>query len=109
MGIFDKLLRTGEGKKVKALAGLIPDIGALEPEMQALSDDALQAKTSECKQRIDNGEDLDEVLSEAYAGLREAGGLAGQLLYDHIYERSWALLSDFARQVLRWFTNFPTS
>ncbi len=48
-------------------------------------------------------------LAEVLDGLREAGGLAGQLLYDHIYERSWALLSDFARQVLRWFTNFPTS
>ena len=83
MGIFDKLLRTGEGKKVKALAGLIPDIGALEPEMKALSDDALQAKTGEFKQRIDNGEELDEILIEAYAVMREASSrVLGQRHYD---------------------------
>ena len=83
MGIFDKLLRTGEGKKVKALAGLIPDIGALEPETKALSDEALQAKTAEFKQRIDNGEELDEILIEAFAVMREASQRAlGQRHYD---------------------------
>ena len=45
MGVFDKILRAGEGKKLKALQALVPDITALEPEMEALSDDALQAKT----------------------------------------------------------------
>ena len=40
MGIFDKLLRAGEGKKLKALQSLIPDINALEPEMEALDDAA---------------------------------------------------------------------
>jgi preprotein translocase subunit SecA len=83
MGIFDKLLRTGEGKKVKALAGLVPDIGALEPETKALSDDALQAKTAEFKQRIDNGEDLDDILIEAFAVMREASHrVLGQRHYD---------------------------
>jgi preprotein translocase subunit SecA len=38
MGIFDKLLRTGEGKKLRALAGIIPDINALEPELERLED-----------------------------------------------------------------------
>lgn len=47
---------------------------------------------------------LDDVLE----GLVGAGGLA-ERLYDHIYERSWALLSSFAQKVLEWFTNFPTS
>ena len=45
MGVFDKLLRAGEGKKVRALQALVPDINALEPEIKALSDDALRAKT----------------------------------------------------------------
>ena len=45
MGILDRILRAGEGKKLKALAGLVPDISALEAEMRALSDADLQAKT----------------------------------------------------------------
>ena len=47
MGVLDRLLRVGEGKKLKALASLVPDVTALEPEIQALSDDALRAKTPE--------------------------------------------------------------
>ncbi|MCZ7631731.1 MAG: hypothetical protein M5U19_22900 [Microthrixaceae bacterium] len=45
MGLTDRLLRAGEGKKVRALKDLCPDIGALEPEMQALSDEDLARKT----------------------------------------------------------------
>ena len=72
MGILDRILRAGEGKKLKALAGLVPDINALEPEMKALTDDALQAKTAEFRQRLENGEDLDDLLIEAFAVMREA-------------------------------------
>ena len=83
MGVLDKLLRAGEGKKVKALAGLVPDINALEPEIQALSDDALRAKTAEFRQRLDNGEDLDDLLIEAFAVVREAASrVIGQRHYD---------------------------
>ena len=38
MGVFDKLLRAGEGKKLRAIQALIPDINALEPEIEALTD-----------------------------------------------------------------------
>src|SRR5262245_37964430 len=72
MGILDRILRAGEGKKVKALAGLVPDINAFEPEMQALSDDALRHKTVEFRKRLDNGEDMDDLLLEAFAVNREA-------------------------------------
>ncbi|MGK2947549.1 MAG: preprotein translocase subunit SecA [Acidimicrobiales bacterium] len=83
MSIFDKILRSGEGKKLKALQGLVPDINALEPEMQALSDSALQAKTGEFKGRIERGEDLDDLLIEAFAVVREAGRRSlGQRHYD---------------------------
>src|SRR5262245_8221995 len=83
MGIFDKFLRAGEGKKVKLLQSLLPDINALEPEMQGLSDDALKAKTGEFRQRLDNGEELDELLFEAYAVVREAADRTiGQRHYD---------------------------
>ncbi|MGB6056684.1 MAG: preprotein translocase subunit SecA [Microthrixaceae bacterium] len=83
MGFLDKVLRTGEGKKVKALAGLVPDIGALEPELQALSDGDLQAKTAEFRGRLDRGEPLDDLLIEAFAVTREAATrVIGQRHYD---------------------------
>ena len=50
VAFFDRLLRAGEGKKVKALAGLVPEINAIEPEIEALSDDELAAKTPEFRQ-----------------------------------------------------------
>ena len=83
MSIFDKILRSGEGKKLKALQSLTPDITALEPEMEALDDAALQAKTGEFRQRLANGEDLDDILIEAFAVVREAGKrVLGQRHYD---------------------------
>lgn len=72
MGMFDRLLRAGEGKKVKALADLVPDISALEPELQALSDADLQHKTVEFRERLDRGEELDSLLIESFAVTREA-------------------------------------
>src|SRR3954454_6625949 len=72
MGMFDRVLKSGEGKRVRALASLVPDINALEPEIEKLSDDALAAKTPEFRQRLDNGEDLDDLLIEAFAVMREA-------------------------------------
>ncbi len=83
MSLFDRFLRAGEGKKVRALQSLVPDIGELEPEMQALSDDQLRAKTGEFRQRLDNGEALDELLIEAFAVVREAGTrVLGQRHFD---------------------------
>src|SRR3989337_1718716 len=83
MSIFDKILRSGEGKKLKAWQALFPDIRAYEPEMEALNDAALQAKTGEFRQRLANGEDLDDLLIEAYAVVREAGRrVLGQRHYD---------------------------
>src|SRR6476659_7680099 len=83
MGILDRILRAGEGKKLKALAGLVPDINALEPETRALSDESLRARTAEFRQRLDNGEDLDDLLVEAFAVVREAASRTiGQRHYD---------------------------
>src|SRR5215217_8984036 len=83
MGILDRILRAGEGKKLKALGGLVPDINELEPELRAFSDDALRAKTAEFRQRLDNGEELDDLLIEAFAVVREAATRTiGQRHYD---------------------------
>ena len=83
MSILDRVLRAGEGKKVKALEGLVPEINALEVSVAALSDDALRGKTDEFRQRIANGESLDELLVESFAVMREAGKrVLGQRHYD---------------------------
>jgi preprotein translocase subunit SecA len=83
MSVLKRVLRAGEGRKIKALASLVPDISALEPEMERLSDPELQAKTPEFKQRIANGEDVDDLLIEAFAVVREAARRTiGQRHYD---------------------------
>ena len=83
MAVLDRILRAGEGKKLRALAGLVPEINRLEPEMEALSDEALQAKTPEFQERSANGESLDDLLIEAFAAVREAGRRTiGQRHYD---------------------------
>ncbi|HVA06839.1 MAG TPA: preprotein translocase subunit SecA, partial [Acidimicrobiales bacterium] len=83
MSVFTKVLKAGEGKKVRRLAELVPVISALEPEMQGLSDAALQHKTVEFRERIDQGETMDDLLVEAYAVVREsAWRVLGQRPFD---------------------------
>ncbi len=83
MGILDRILRAGEGKKLKALEGLVPDINALESSIQSLSDDALRGKTAEFRTRLERGETLDDLLIEAFAVVREgAHRVIGQRHYD---------------------------
>ncbi len=83
MSVFTKVLRAGEGKKVRRLAELVPLIGNLEPEMQALSDDALAHKTVEFRERLEQGENLDDLLVEAFAVVREsAWRVLGQRHFD---------------------------
>ncbi len=72
MSMFKKVLRSGEGKKIRALEAIAPDINALEPEIQKLSDEELQAKTGEFRTRLDNGASLDDLLVESFAVVREA-------------------------------------
>jgi preprotein translocase subunit SecA len=83
MGILDRILRAGEGKKLKALEGLVPDINAQSAAMSALSDDALRGKTAEFRARIDRGETLDDLLIDAFAAMREAATrVIGQRHFD---------------------------
>ena len=83
MSIFNRVLRSGEGRKLRALEALVPDINALEPEMEALSDDALQGKTGEFRSRLDQGEEPDDLLIESFAVVREAAKrVLGQRHYD---------------------------
>jgi len=83
MSVFTKVLKAGEGKKVRRLAELVAPISELEPEMQALSDAELTHKTVEFRERLDQGETLDDLLIEAYAVVREAAWrVLGQRHFD---------------------------
>jgi preprotein translocase subunit SecA len=72
LGSLEKALRFGEGRRLKRLAEQAVYIATLEPDFQKLSDDALRAKTVEFRQRLDNGEALEDLLFEAFAAVREA-------------------------------------
>jgi len=83
MGVIDRVLKTGEGKKVKRLADVVPLINELEPEFEVLTDAELRAKTDEFRDRIEAGETLEDLLVEAFATVREASKRAiGQRHFD---------------------------
>ena len=58
-------------RELRKMRKIVDQINQLEPELQALSSDQLQDKTSEFKQRINLGESLDDILPEAFATVRE--------------------------------------
>jgi len=72
LGSFEKVLRFGEGRRLKRLAAQADYIGSLEPDFEALSDEQLAGKTVEFRERIENGEPVDELIFEAFAAVREA-------------------------------------
>ena len=72
LGALEKVLRVGEGRRVKRLAEQAAYVTTLEPDFEKLSDAELAAKTVEFKQRLENGEALEELLFEAFAAVREA-------------------------------------
>jgi preprotein translocase subunit SecA len=83
MSVFTRVLRAGEGKKVRRLAELVPLVNELEPDMEALSDDELAHQTVRFRERLDNGEILDDLLVEAFATVREtAWRVLGQRHFD---------------------------
>ena len=72
MGIFSKLLSVGEDRPLKKYQKVVDAINSLEPRMQAYSDEELAHLTVEFRERLDTGEDLDDLLPEAFAAVREA-------------------------------------
>ncbi|MBM7067039.1 preprotein translocase subunit SecA [Actibacterium sp. 188UL27-1] len=69
--IAKKVFGTPNDRKVKSTRHLVDKINALEPEFEALSDEGLQDKTAELRQRANSGESLDDLLPEAFANCRE--------------------------------------
>ena len=83
MSMFAKILKAGEGKRIKQLAELVGPINELAGEMAGLSDAELRAKTDVFKERLAEGETLDDILIEAFAVVREASTrVLGQRHYD---------------------------
>jgi preprotein translocase subunit SecA len=78
-----RLFGSANDRYVKSLGPLVEDINALEPELAALDDAALRARTQLFKDRLANGEELDDLLVEAFATVREAAKRTlGQRHYD---------------------------
>ena len=80
MGLFNKLLHAGEGRKLKSLETIAPVVGSHEAEMEARSDEELRALTAIWREQLDQIDDpekqqehLDDLLPEAFAAVREAG------------------------------------
>jgi preprotein translocase subunit SecA len=70
--VLQKLLRLGEGRMVKRLKGVADYVNTLSDDIEKLTDAELRAKTDEFKKRVAEGEDLDDLLPEAFAVAREA-------------------------------------
>ncbi|KQW48471.1 preprotein translocase subunit SecA [Nocardioides sp. Root1257] len=70
--ILDKILRIGEGKILRQLEAVTAAVNAIEDDFVAMSDDELRGMTAEFKERLANGESLDDLMPEAFATAREA-------------------------------------
>ncbi len=98
MGLFNKILHAGEGKRLKAVQAIVPEVNAFEAEIERLSDEQLRARTDDYRGRVararaeardrEHGDTLvsdllDDLLPEAFAVVREAGRRAlGQRHFD---------------------------
>ena len=71
--LLAKVIGTQNERELKKIRPLVAEINAKEPEIQRLSDEGLRGKTAEFRQRLANGEALDDLLTEAFAVVREAG------------------------------------
>src|SRR6476646_1409368 len=68
-----KVIGTQNERDLKRLRPIVEEVGAFEPALKALSDDALRAKTAEFRERLAQGTALDDLMPEAFAVVREAG------------------------------------
>ena len=72
MGLMKKLFGDYSSRELKAIYPIVDKIEAMADEYKAMTDAQLQAKTPEFKERLANGEPLDDILPEAFATVREA-------------------------------------
>ena len=82
-GLAKRIFGSASDRFIKGLNKTVADVNALEPQLQALSDDELKARTPWLKDRLAKGEDLDDILADAFATVREAAKrVMGQRHYD---------------------------
>ena len=72
VGVLDKLLHMGDGRKLRELRRVADQVAMIEPDFEAMSDEELRAQTDEFRKRLDDGESIDAILPEAFATVREA-------------------------------------
>ncbi len=84
MGLFSKLFPNANDREITKLNKKADEIEALEEEYKNLSEEALKAKTAEFKQRLADGESLDDILTEAFATVREASDRVLGLRHFHV-------------------------
>ncbi|WP_042432986.1 preprotein translocase subunit SecA [Streptacidiphilus anmyonensis] len=83
MSVFDKILRAGEGKILRKLTKIAEQVNSIEEDFVNLTDAELRALTDEFRERLADGETLDDILPEAFATVREAAKRTlGQRHYD---------------------------
>ena len=81
--ILDRILRAGEGRKLKQIEAIAQEVNDLEPKFQAMSDEELRELTVSYRARLADGETLDDLMVEAFATIREAARRTlGQRHYD---------------------------
>jgi preprotein translocase subunit SecA len=83
MSIFNKMLRAGEGKRLRELQAVVDGVNALRPEMKELSDAQLAARTDWLRERVADGESLNDIEIDALATVREA---AWRVLQEEPYD-----------------------
>jgi preprotein translocase subunit SecA len=81
--VLQKILRAGEGRRIKQLEKVVAQVNAHEDSVKDLSEDELRARTLEFRERLDGGETLDDILPEAFATVREA---ARRVLHQRAYD-----------------------
>ena len=72
MGLLDKMLHMGEGRQLKKLRVVSAQVNSIEPDFEAMSDDELRGQTAAFRERLENGESLDELMPEAFATDRKS-------------------------------------
>jgi preprotein translocase subunit SecA len=83
VSVLDKILRAGEGRAIKALEKVAAEVNNFEQKLSAMSDEELKGQTERFRARLANGEELDDILPEAFATVREAAKRTlGQRHYD---------------------------
>src|ERR1700759_5271118 len=83
VSLIDKVLRIGEGKILRQLESIAKQVNLIEPDFESMTDEELRGLTEEYRKRYADGEDLDSLMPEAFATVREAAKrVLGQRPYD---------------------------